>query len=146
MIQITRKQMQAVGEDAGKCYPNECCGILYGEIQKCGTKRVKQIQAITNAKEENEQYHRFEITPQMMLEAEIYARKNSLDIVGFYHSHPDCPAVPSEFDRAHALPVYSYIIVSVVKGQEQDVVSWELSVEDLHFYHEHIDYDYMEEE
>lgn len=145
MIHISGEQMGVIVADAEKCYPNECCGILYGEAQGNGVKRVEQISVISNAREEHERYHRFEITPQMMLEAEIYARRNRLDIVGFYHSHPDCPAVPSEYDRTHALPVYSYIIASVIRGQKRDVKSWELSAEDLHFYSEQIDYDHREE-
>lgn len=73
-----------------------------------------------------------------MLKAERAARKKRLDIVGFYHSHPDCKAFPSEFDRAHALPVYSYIIVSVVKGSAVDTRSFVLSAENMQFSEEKI--------
>ncbi len=112
-----------------KAYPNECCGVLLGSIEDSGDKRVKQTQAINNAQTDSEQYHRFLITPEDMLNAEQAARKLGLDVVGFYHSHPDCPAAPSDYDRDHALPFYSYVIVSVQKGEAKELTSWELAAD-----------------
>jgi proteasome lid subunit RPN8/RPN11 len=60
------------------------------------------------------------------LRAEKYARENKLDVIGYYHSHPDDRAVPSQYDLDHALPVWSYIIVSVLEGKAVDVRSWEM--------------------
>jgi proteasome lid subunit RPN8/RPN11 len=62
-----------------------------------------------------------------MMNAEKSARAKKLDVIGFYHSHPDHPAVPSDYDKDHALPFYSYVIVSVEQGRAQGVTSWELS-------------------
>jgi len=118
-----------IRSEGQKAYPNECCGILLGSIEESGAKKVKQTQAIHNAQKDSEQYHRFLITPEDMLNAEQTARKLGLDVVGFYHSHPDCPAAPSDYDRDHALPFYSYVIVSVQKSEAKELTSWELAID-----------------
>ena len=70
--------------------------------------------------------NRFEVTPGDVQLAEKTAREKNIDLIGWYHSHPDAPARPSEFDREHAWPWYSYIIVSVQSGQPRDMTSWRL--------------------
>jgi len=127
------KSIRTAGENA---YPNECCGVMIGEIDKAGVKTVKSVQAIENSWEDGEQYHRFLITPEDIMRAEQTARSMKLDVVGFYHSHPDCEAVPSEYDKDHALPFYSYIIVSVKKGKAEDLNSWELTLNRAEFLRE----------
>jgi len=117
-----------IRDNGKKAYPNECCGVLMGLIES-EIKIVKQTQAIHNAQEGSEQYHRFLITPEDMMSAEQTARKLGLDVIGFYHSHPDCPAAPSDYDRDHALPFYSYVIVSVEKGTAKELTSWELATD-----------------
>jgi proteasome lid subunit RPN8/RPN11 len=117
-----------IRSEGQKAYPNECCGVLMGLIES-ETKMVKQTQAIHNAQTDSEQYHRFLITPEDMLAAEQAARKLGLDVIGFYHSHPDCPAAPSDYDKDHALPFYSYVIVSVEKGEAKELTSWELAID-----------------
>jgi proteasome lid subunit RPN8/RPN11 len=121
-----KAKINIAGEAA---YPDECCGILLGEIDSAGNKIVKQLQAINNAREDGEKYHRFLITPEDMLQAEQTARAAKMEVIGFYHSHPDHPAVPSEYDKAHALPFYSYAIVSVEKEKAKELTSWELSAD-----------------
>jgi proteasome lid subunit RPN8/RPN11 len=128
MIMISEKLIDEIKLESERIYPNECCGIIFGKLSsdsniKCG----ESLQSILNSFNDDEKYHRFLIQPEDMMRAERFARKNEIDIVGFYHSHPDCEAVPSEYDRSHALPVYSYIIVSVEKGKAVDVRSWELT-------------------
>jgi proteasome lid subunit RPN8/RPN11 len=125
---ISEKLIDEIKLESEKIYPNECCGIIFGRLLsdsniKCG----ESLQSISNSFNDDERYHRFLIQSEDMMRAERFARKNEIDIVGFYHSHPDCEAVPSEYDRSHALPVYSYIIVSVEKGEAVDVKSWELT-------------------
>jgi proteasome lid subunit RPN8/RPN11 len=125
---ISEKLIDEIKLESERIYPNECCGIIFGRLSpdssiKCG----ESLQSISNSFNDGEKYHRFLIQPEDMMRAERFARKNEIDIVGFYHSHPDCEAVPSEYDRSHALPVYSYIIVSVEKGKAVDVRSWELT-------------------
>ena len=71
--------------------------------------------------------NRFSVTADDVREAEKVAREQGLDVIGWYHSHPDHPARPSEFDREHAWPWYSYIIVSVHNGAPQEMTSWRLN-------------------
>jgi len=127
------KIIRAEGESA---YPNECCGFLVGEVDKTGAKTVKDVRAIHNSREDGEQYHRFLITPEDMMRAEQAARSMKLDVVGFYHSHPDHPAAPSEYDKDHALPFYSYVIVSVKQGKADELTSWELTFDRKEFVRE----------
>lgn len=125
MIHISEKSLAQIKQEAEKAYPNECCGIILGSVND-SNKYTEKILACTNSTADIEQYHRFVITPEDMLNAERLARYEKLDIIGFYHSHPDCIAVPSEYDRSHALPVYSYIIVSVNNGRAEECTSWVL--------------------
>lgn len=130
MIIISENLINGIKAESEKYYPNECCGIIFGKIcEDTDIKYGESTRSIINTFDENEKYHRFLISSEDMMYAELYSRKNNIDVVGFYHSHPDCQAVASEYDRAHALPVYSYIIVSVEKGKAVDVKSWELNVE-----------------
>jgi len=117
-------EIKAAGETA---YPDECCGILIGEIDNEERKTVKRIEAVNNSREDGEKYHRFLITPEDVFRAEQTARAAKLELIGFYHSHPDHPASPSEYDREHALPFYSYVIVSVENGKAKAIRSWEFS-------------------
>ena len=89
---------------------------------------VKSLRPIVNARESGEQYHRFLITAEEMMQAELEARRLGLEIVGFYHSHPDHPAKPSDYDRDHALPFYSYIILRVAEGRPELMTSWRLQI------------------
>ena len=129
------KNIRAEGESA---YPNECCGVLIGEVDDKGVKTLKHSEAIRNAREDGEQYHRFLITPEDMMQAEITARKRKQDVIGFYHSHPDHPALPSDYDKEHALPFYSYVIVSVNKKKAEALTSWELTSDRKNFESEKI--------
>ena len=71
--------------------------------------------------------NRFSVTSQDVLDTEKAAQQQGFDVVGWYHSHPDHPARPSQYDRDHAWPWYSYIIVSVAEGKPQDMTSWRLN-------------------
>ncbi len=116
------KQIEAHGE---KTYPNECGGMLIGRFEN-GEKTVVELLPMENAAAESEQHNRVVITPKDVLKAERFARDKKLDVVGYYHSHPDHPAIPSQFDLDHALPVWTYIIVSVEKGTAVDLRSWQM--------------------
>jgi proteasome lid subunit RPN8/RPN11 len=129
------KNIRTHGETA---YPNECCGVLIGEVDMDGVKTAMSTLTIDNASEDGEQYHRFLITPEDMLHAEQAARAVNLDVIGFYHSHPDHPSAPSGYDKDHALPFYSYVIVSIDKGKAQILTSWELMDDRVDFIQEKI--------
>lgn len=120
-----RRQIETEGEAA---YPNECCGIIYGRDEKdVGEIRrvVDKLEAVRNEFESGEQYHRFLITPATLLQAEKRCTGGLL-VLGFYHSHPDHPARPSEYDREHAWPFYSYVIVAIQKREAKDMTCWVL--------------------
>jgi proteasome lid subunit RPN8/RPN11 len=107
-------------------YPYEGGGWLIGRTDEQGRKVATEIKPIENQRAIEDQHNRILITDQMYREGEAYADEKDLLLIGFFHSHPDHPARPSEFDREHALPWWSYVIVSVQQGQAADVLSWEL--------------------
>jgi proteasome lid subunit RPN8/RPN11 len=88
---------------------------------------VTAILKLPNAREESAQHNRYLLTPQDMLRSEQEADKLGLDVIGVFHSHPDHPNQPSEFDRQWAMPWFSYIITSVKEGQAAGSRSWRLT-------------------
>lgn len=107
-------------------YPNEVCGILLGKDID-GRRVIRLTMPIENSFEQDEQYHRFLITPADMFRAERLARHDRLDVLGVYHSHPNAPAQPSEYDRDHAAwTTWSYVIVSVREGNAAELRAWKL--------------------
>ena len=120
-----RRQIEAKGSAA---YPNECCGILVGRDVD-GRRLVERLVEGRNVFEADEQYHRFSIDPRQQMKAERDAEAEGKVELGFYHSHPDHPARPSEYDREHAWPFYSYVIVAIAKGEPADMTSWVLDAE-----------------
>jgi proteasome lid subunit RPN8/RPN11 len=114
-----------IESEGAKAYPNECCGILVG-TEKNGRREVDDLWPVDNSFEQGEQFHRFSITPKVLMQAERKVAAAGKLVLGFYHSHPDHPARPSEYDREHAWPFYSYIIVSIAKGEPVDMTSWVL--------------------
>jgi proteasome lid subunit RPN8/RPN11 len=109
--------IRAHGRDA---FPHECCGALLG---KDGV--VREAYALPNTTEEGPR-RRFLVRPDDYRAAEKRARDTGLDLLGFYHSHPDHPARPSQYDLDHAWPSFSYVIVSVMSGTDQALTSWQL--------------------
>ena len=124
MIKVPEKQLSEIREHGVRDYPYECCGLLLGRFGADG-KVVTETYPISNAREESAKRNRFLITPEELMKGERYARSRDLEVVGFYHSHPDSPAVPSKYDLEHAWPTYSYIIVSTQEGGTTDLFSWE---------------------
>lgn len=124
MIRIDQKQLQEIREHGVRDYPYECCGLLLGRYGVDG-KVVQETYAISNAREESAKRNRFLIEPHELMRGERYALGKDLEVVGFYHSHPDSPAVPSQYDLEHAWPTYSYIIVSTSADAAHDLFSWE---------------------
>ena len=121
------KQMSAHVESA---YPEEGAGFLIGVEGE-----VRQILALENAREDSARHNRFLFTPEDYLHAELTADRLGLSLIGVFHSHPDCPNVPSEYDREWAQPFFSYIITRVDQGSAVSHRSWRL-VEDRSKYEE----------
>ena len=116
-------QIHAHGEEA---YPGEGAGFMLGNAD--GDLRVvSAILKLPNAREEAAQHNRYLLTPQDMLRSEQEAAKRGLDVIGVFHSHPDHPNEPSEFDRDWAMPWFSYIITSIRTGEADGSRSWRLT-------------------
>jgi proteasome lid subunit RPN8/RPN11 len=122
---ISGRHLQTAERHAAISYPEECCGVLIGRASG-DTTYVERVLSVGNERMES-RHNRYLISPETILAAHKEARALSLDVVGYYHSHPDHPARPSEFDREHAWPGVSYLIVSVLKKQVDDIRSWRLA-------------------
>ena len=108
----------AIRAHGRETFPHECCGAMLG---KDGA--VSEAYALANTTEEGPR-RRFLVRPDDYRVAEKRAREAGLELLGFYHSHPDHPAKPSQYDLDHAWPFFSYIIVSVKSGVPEDMTSW----------------------
>ena len=137
MIAINEEQIAHMRAHGERDYPYECCGLMLGQFDGA-TKRVLETYAISNAREEAAKRNRFLIRPEELMQGEKYAREKGLDVVGFYHSHPDDVAVPSQYDLEHAWPTYSYIVMSVEKACTVDLRSWEMESDRSRFNEEQI--------
>ena len=138
MIQIDNKNLEEIQAHAERDYPHECGGMLIGHLGPDGSKTVVEIFPLENAREEEARHNRVLILPKDVLRAERYARERKLDVIGYYHSHPESPAVPSQYDLDHALPVWSYVIASVLKGKTADIRSWQMEDDRSKFNEEEI--------
>lgn len=105
-------------------YPAECCGALAGRVVGGDLKEVVRLEPAVNRRTDDP--HRYLIAPEDSRRLEKQVKSEGLEIVGYYHSHPDHPAVPSAFDADHAWPWYSYVIVRVDRGRGADLASWVL--------------------
>src|SRR6266704_5534830 len=132
MIEFDEDHSQAMRAHGERDYPFECCGLMLGRFAE-GSKKVVETYPISNAREEAAKRNRFLIRPEELMRGEKYARAKGLDVVGFYHSHPDDVAVPSQYDLEHAWPTYSYIVVAVEKGHAADLRSWEMETDRSRF-------------
>jgi proteasome lid subunit RPN8/RPN11 len=138
-IEITSVQLKIITDWAETIYPEECCGILLGKmefdrkivVEVIPTVNDWQPHHLASQSKPDEEIHRtknsrYHIPPQEIFRAQKRGRDLELGIIGFFHSHPNCPAIPSEADRNQAWEVYSYPIVSVIQGNAIDIKSWVL--------------------
>jgi proteasome lid subunit RPN8/RPN11 len=128
---------EKIREHGVETYPYECCGALLGrdrglaentDVDEKGhrvSREVLSLFPLVNRRDDSPR-NRFSVTADDVREAEKAASGQGLEVIGWYHSHPDHPARPSDYDRDHAWPWYSYIIVSVDTGVPQDMTSWRL--------------------
>ena len=132
-ITLSEDVVAAIRAHGTETYPNECCGALIG---RDGT--VSESFALPNTTEEGPR-RRFLVRPEDYRAAEARAAENGRELLGFYHSHPDHPARPSQYDLDHAWPYFSYVILEVREATPRDLRSWRLrddrsqfDPEDLH--------------
>jgi proteasome lid subunit RPN8/RPN11 len=115
MIEVKQGPWQAMVLHAERTYPNECCGAMLGHIQ--GEKKtVNEAIPLENASPGEQRQH-YELRPQDLLSAEQAARQRGLDLIGIFHSHPDCDAYFSETDLRNSCPWYSFIVLSIKNGK-----------------------------
>ncbi len=126
MISLPATNREEIIAHAERDYPHECGGLLLGHFDAETGKRVTETMPMENTADLETRHDRILIEPRDVMRAERYAREKGIDIIGYYHSHPDDEAIPSQFDLDHALPVWSYIIVSVRDRKAVDLRSWEM--------------------
>jgi proteasome lid subunit RPN8/RPN11 len=124
MLILPEKLDHEIREHGAKDYPHECCGAMLG-VDNGADREVRALFPLVNRREDSPR-NRFAITPDDFRQAERAAVDQGLDMLGWYHSHPDHPSRPSEFDREHAWPWYSYVIVSVDGAVPKVLTSWRL--------------------
>ena len=134
-IAIDLAQIEIIYNHAEQTYPEECCGILLGTIDGSNKTAIEVIPTVNVwLKPESEdsaeilrtKNSRYTIEPRDLFQAQKRGREQHLEIIGFFHSHPDNPAIPSTCDRDLAWEIYSYPIVSVIQGRVKDFRSWVL--------------------
>lgn len=140
-LRITEGHIGAIREHGAREYPNECCGIVLGS-EVDGVKQVRELAPVRNLRHEpsraqeilplaepgkESERNRFLMDPKELARVQVDARARGLDIIGYYHSHPDHPARPSEYDREHAWPWVSYVIIRIEDGEPRDYASWVLT-------------------
>jgi len=121
-LRLAAQLIEEIRGHGERAYPSECCGVLVGWLDGDGVKEVARLAPAVNRRTDDP--HRYLIAPDDLRRLELELRTEDLEIVGYYHSHPDHPAVPSTFDAEHAWPWYSYLIVKVDAGRGAEVASW----------------------
>jgi proteasome lid subunit RPN8/RPN11 len=125
VIRIETEALASIRRHGETAYPEECCGALLGRVDtRCRQVSVAlQLDNATLA----ERRRRFRIDPDAYRRAESAAAAAGLELVGFYHSHPDHPARPSAYDLEHALPWHSYVVLAVAGGAAGECTAWILA-------------------
>lgn len=134
-VTLSDDVVAAIRDHGCETYPNECCGALIGT-----DGRVEEAYPLPNTTEEGPR-RRFLVRPADYRAAEARATERGADLLGFYHSHPDHPAQPSQYDLDHAWPSFSYLIISVRNGKPEDMRSWRLRDDRSRFDEEELSFD-----
>jgi proteasome lid subunit RPN8/RPN11 len=121
-VRISGMLVEEIRRAGERAYPAECCGVLGGRVSQC--KEVVQLAPVVNRRTDDP--HRYLIAADDLLQVTQELRRSELEVLGYYHSHPDHAAEPSAFDSEHAWPWYSYIIVRVDRGRAGELTSWVL--------------------
>jgi proteasome lid subunit RPN8/RPN11 len=124
-LRIGPRETEILNAHLVAAYPEEGCGALLG-LDRDGAREVARALPFDNRREDS-RHNRYVIAPEQILAAEREARSLGLDLIGFFHSHPDHPARPSAFDLEHAWPYYSYLIVGIERGRVGEMRSWRLA-------------------
>jgi proteasome lid subunit RPN8/RPN11 len=125
-LEIPAEMLTRIHAHGEAAYPEEGAGFLFGK-DGGGRRHATAILPLSNAREDAARHNRYLLTPQDFLRGEQEAERLGLDLLGVFHSHPDHPNRPSEYDREWAMPWFSYIITSVNSGQAVQSRSWRLA-------------------
>ncbi|MBG7609972.1 MAG: M67 family metallopeptidase [Anaerolineae bacterium] len=125
IIEIPSQILDQIHDHGESTYPEEGAGLLLGK-EDGNLRVVSAILILSNAREEGARHNRYMLSPQDLFHAELEADRLGVDVIGVFHSHPDHPNLPSEFDRHNAVPWYSYIITSVDNGCSIESRSWRM--------------------
>ncbi|PYT81354.1 MAG: hypothetical protein DMG40_09340 [Acidobacteria bacterium] len=127
---ISGQLAEKIRAHGAETYPHESCGALLGRDSEAtddnSAREVLALFPLVNRRDDSPR-NRFSVTAEDVLDADRAAQKQGLEVIGWYHSHPDHPARPSQYDQDHAWPWYSYVIVSVQNGSPQEMTSWRLN-------------------
>lgn len=122
MIRIDPEAWAAMVAHARETYPNECCGAMLGSTD--GEQKQVQVSLRLQNAFEGAQAARYELRPEDLLAADRAARERQMDLIGIYHSHPDCDAYFSKTDLQNSCPWYSFVVLSIQKGEFHHANSW----------------------
>jgi proteasome lid subunit RPN8/RPN11 len=131
---LSAPDLGVIRAHAERDYPREACGLLGGTWDG-DAKQVARVVAVSNARHDSPR-NRYLIEPEAFLRAAKELERAGLEVLGVYHSHPDHPARPSEFDREHAWPRLSYVVVRVAGGLAAEASSWVLADDRTAFHEE----------
>lgn len=120
---ITQEVLSRIHQHGEEHYPQEGAGLLLGKLDE-PNRRVTDLLPLANTFAEGQRKRRYLISPESMIEAEKQADELGLEILGVFHSHPDHPARPSEFDQTWAWPWFAYLITSVMNGAAITSRAW----------------------
>jgi proteasome lid subunit RPN8/RPN11 len=134
---IPKEILRAIHQHGEEAYPEEGAGLMLGKAEG-EVKRVEKILPLANTREDAARHNRYLLNPQDYLRGEMEAARLGLDVLGVFHSHPDHPNRPSEFDREWAMPWFSYLITSVQQGKAVESRSWLLAEDRCAFSEENI--------
>ena len=137
-LNLTDELLARIHSHGEESYPEEGAGFLLGNDSGDGKRAVTEIFPLLNSRENEARHNRYLITPEDYLKAELTADKLELSLIGVFHSHPDHPNQPSEYDREWAQPFFSYIITSVNAGKAVESRSWRLTEDRSNFEEEKI--------
>jgi len=129
MIHIEEKAWREMVAHAEATYPDECCGVMLGSVDEM--KIVREAVELTNVAQGSHRA-RYELAPEDLINADRAARERGLDLVGIYHSHPDCDAYFSETDLKNSCPWYSFVVLSIQNGHFHHANSWLPDAEQTH--------------
>jgi proteasome lid subunit RPN8/RPN11 len=115
MIKLEPAAWDVMVSHAESTFPNECCGAMLGTVD--GDEKVVRVATPIKNAFTGAQGARYEIGPEDLLAADAAARKEGMDLVGIFHSHPDCEAYFSETDLKNSCPWYSFVVLSIQKGK-----------------------------